>query len=158
MISIRRRSGSGCVSVPDSAIANRACESAFDRRSLMTQSDETMSDYDPAAERAALDWLALTDRSAATASWEAAATLFRRAVSEQQWTQSLDAARAPLGAVVDRRIKSAGIATELPGAPDGEYVVFQFSTTFEHKRTAIETVTPMRDTDGQWRVSGYFIR
>ena len=49
-------------------------------------------------------------------------------------------------------------ATELPGAPDGEYVVFQFSTAFEHKRAAVETVTPMMDADGQWRVSGYFVR
>jgi hypothetical protein len=48
--------------------------------------------------------------------------------------------------------------TELPGAPDGEYVVFQFDTQFEHKRAAVETVTPMRDPDGSWRVSGYFIR
>ena len=124
----------------------------------MTDSHEAVNDYDPAAERAALDWLALTDRSAATASWEAAASLFRRAVSAQQWKQSLEAARAPLGAVVNRRIESVRTATELPGAPDGEYAVFQFNTTFEHKRTAIETVTPMRDTDGQWRVSGYFVR
>jgi hypothetical protein len=26
----------------------------------------------------------------------------------------------------------------------------------ERKREAIETVTPMRDVDGSWRVSGYF--
>ena len=48
--------------------------------------------------------------------------------------------------------------TELPGAPDGEYVVFQFDTQFERKRAAVETVTPMCDPDGSWRVSGYFIR
>jgi hypothetical protein len=67
-------------------------------------------------------------------------------------------ARAPLGAVINRKLLSARAATELPGAPDGEYVIFQFSTTFEHKRAATETVTPMRDSDGQWRISGYFIR
>lgn len=117
-----------------------------------------MSDQDPAAERAALDWLALADRGDAAASWEAAASLFRGAVTVQQWEQALGAARAPLGAVISRHVKSARGATELPGAPDGEYVVFQFDTSFEHKRAAVETVTPMRDTDGQWRVSGYFIR
>jgi hypothetical protein len=46
----------------------------------------------------------------------------------------------------------------LPGAPDGEYVVIQFKTAFENKKFAIETVTPMLDGDGKWRVSGYFIR
>ncbi len=44
------------------------------------------------------------------------------------------------------------------GAPDGEYVVIQFETSFEHKRSAIETVTPMMDRDGKWRVSGYYIK
>ena len=117
-----------------------------------------MNDHDPAAERAALDWLALTDRGEAKASWEAAASLFRRAVSVQQWEQSLEAVRAPLGAVLSRRVENARAVSEVPGAPDGEYVVFQFSTVFEHKRAATETVTPMRDTDGQWRASGYFIR
>lgn len=72
--------------------------------------------------------------------------------------QSLNAAREPLGAVISRQLDNARAAAELPGAPDGEYVVFQFTTTFEHKRMATETVTPMRDNDGAWRVSGYFIR
>jgi hypothetical protein len=116
-----------------------------------------MSDYDPAAERAALEWLTLTDRGDADASWTAAASLFRAAVPPEQWKHALALARQPLGALVSRHLASAKPATELPGAPDGEYVVFQFSTTFEKKRTATETVTPMRDSDGEWRVSGYFV-
>jgi hypothetical protein len=28
----------------------------------------------------------------------------------------------------------------------------------KNKRSAVETITPMRDPDGQWRVSGYFIK
>jgi hypothetical protein len=117
-----------------------------------------MNDTDQAAERAALEWLALIDRGDAQASWAAAASLFRRAVTVQQWQQALEAARTPLGKLVSRHIESTRAATELPGAPDGEYVVLQFSSAFEHKRAATETVTPMRDTDGEWRVSGYFIR
>jgi hypothetical protein len=45
----------------------------------------------------------------------------------------------------------------LPGAPDGEYVVFQFLSSFENKKTAIERVIPMLDKDGIWRVSGYYL-
>jgi hypothetical protein len=117
-----------------------------------------MPDFDPAAERAALEWLKLIDADDARASWAAAATLFRRAVPEQQWTQALEAARGPLGHLESRHLTKAQPATTLPGAPDGEYVVFQFDTVFEHKRAAVETVTPMREADGQWRVSGYFVR
>lgn len=117
-----------------------------------------MTELDPAAERAALDWLTLADAGDAPRSWAAAATLFRRAVSEERWADSLAAARGPLGRVVSRRLTAAKSATQLPGAPDGEYVVFQFDTVFEHKRASVETVTPMRDADGHWRVSGYYVR
>ena len=117
-----------------------------------------MATYDPAAEQAANEWLRLIDAGDARASWRAAATLFRSAVSEEQWSQALAAARIPLGRVITRTLKRAESATELPGAPDGQYVVIQFDTQFESKRAAIETVTPMLDADGQWRVSGYFVR
>ena len=49
-------------------------------------------------------------------------------------------------------------AEALPGAPDGKYVVVQYRTSFERKESAVETVTPMLDEDGRWRVSGYFIK
>ena len=117
-----------------------------------------MTELDPGAERAALDWLTLVDAGDAHGSWAAAATLFRRAVPEQRWAESLAAARDPLGKVESRRLTATKQATQLPGAPDGEYVVFQFETVFEHKRASVETVTPMRDADGHWRVSGYFVR
>ncbi|RPI50795.1 MAG: DUF4019 domain-containing protein [Acidobacteria bacterium] len=44
------------------------------------------------------------------------------------------------------------------GEVDGEYVVFQFGTSFEHKAAAIETVTAVKDSDGAWRVGGYFVK
>jgi hypothetical protein len=48
--------------------------------------------------------------------------------------------------------------TSLPGAPDGEYVVIAYETSFDKKQAATETITPMKDADGRWRVSGYFIK
>jgi len=32
------------------------------------------------------------------------------------------------------------------------------AAVFEKKKAAVETVTPMMDRDGTWRVSGYFIK
>ncbi len=117
-----------------------------------------MDDYDKEAERATLDWLALTDLGDAHESWATAASLFRKAVPEEQWARSLDVARGPLGTLVSRTLDDAKSLHELPGAPDGDYVVFRFKSEFAHKKAAVETVTPMRDTDGSWRVSGYFVR
>jgi hypothetical protein len=103
-------------------------------------------------------WLALVDEGEYRKSWETAAELFRNAVALEQWEQSLQAARRPLGALISRKPKTKHFTTSMPGAPDGEYVVFQFDTVFENKSSAVETVTPMRDPDGKWRVSGYYVK
>lgn len=103
-------------------------------------------------------WLALTDRGDAATSWEHASSLFQHAVTAEQWGQALRPAREPLGPLVERTLVAAKPTTALPGAPDGEYVVLTFRSSFAHKQSAIETVTSMRDADGSWRVSGYFIR
>jgi len=34
----------------------------------------------------------------------------------------------------------------------------QFATRFEHKQTAVETVTFMQEKDGQWKAAGYYIK
>jgi hypothetical protein len=103
-------------------------------------------------------WLTLVDNGRYDDSWESAARYFRNAVSKDQWQQSLSAARKPLGKVLKRTIKSSQYATSLPGAPDGKYVVIQYETSFANKKTSIETITPMLDKDGKWRVSGYYIK
>jgi hypothetical protein len=103
-------------------------------------------------------WLAMVDSEKYAESWKEAAELFRNAVNQEQWKQSMQGARKPLGKLVTRKVKTKSYKTALPGAPDGEYVVIQFETSFEHKKSAIETVTPMIDKDGKWRVSGYYIK
>ena len=44
------------------------------------------------------------------------------------------------------------------GRPDGEYVVILYDTSFENKKSAVETVTQMIDKDGNWHVAGYYIK
>jgi len=110
------------------------------------------------ATSAAAQWLGLVDDRKYDESWDAAALYLRSAVPKEQFAQKLAAARDPLGKLVTRDLKSAQYATSLPGAPDGQYVVIQYASSFENKKSAIETVTPMLDKDGKWRVSGYYIK
>lgn len=107
---------------------------------------------------AAQGWLELIDKGESSESYERAASLFKSAVSLGQWQSSLAAAQAPLGKPLSRSLKSSRYAEELPGAPDGEYYVIEYDTAFERKRSGTETVVPMLDGDGVWRVSGYFVR
>jgi len=111
-----------------------------------------------AAVTAASAWLSLVDEGNYVESWNQASGFFKAAVTQEQWQQSLRAFRPPLGKVVARKLKSKQYTRTLPGAPDGEYVVIQYETTFENKQSATETVTPMLDKDGIWRVSGYYIK
>jgi hypothetical protein len=111
-----------------------------------------------AALEAARAWLALVDAGRYAESWDAASSLFRGAVTKEQWIRALEGSRTPLGKLVSRSVVTSKYTTSLPGAPDGEYVVIQYTAAYEHKTSGAETVTPMLDKDGAWRVSGYYIR
>jgi len=111
-----------------------------------------------AAKAAALSWLALADQGNATLTWQSAAPVFQRALDRDRWQIALTATRAPFGKLKSRDLIAATQAKSLPGAPDGDYVVIQYRTVFEFKAEATETITPMRDTEGRWRVAGYYIQ
>ena len=112
-----------------------------------------------AAARASVDeWLSLIDNQSYAASWDSAARLFKNAIPSEKWQQAVKIARTPFGPLKSRVLKSATTATTLPGAPDGQYVVFQFNTSFELKAAAAETVTAVREPDGSWHVGGYFVK
>jgi hypothetical protein len=110
------------------------------------------------AQAAANSWLALTDAAKYGPSWDEAASYFKAAVTKANWETALKGVRSPLGVVKSRKLRAATFSRTLPGAPDGEYVVIQFDTQFQNKAEAVETITPMHEKDGSWRVSGYFIK
>ncbi len=120
--------------------------------------DAQVTEHRTGAVEAASAWLTLVDSGEYGESWDEAAELFRAAMGRDRWVTTLGNVRGPLGAVLTRTVGSAEFTTELPGAPPGAYVVIQFETSFANFPNAVETVTPMRDPDGSWRVSGYFIR
>ena len=110
------------------------------------------------AQKSAEAWLALADAGKYAETWDEAAQLFKGAVTKDAWIVAVKGVRTPLGAVQSRKLKSATYTKTLPGAPDGEYVVIQYDTSFANKKSAVETITPMLDKDSKWRVSGYFIK
>jgi hypothetical protein len=103
-------------------------------------------------------WLVAADAQDGAATWDQAASAFQAATSKAAWTAALKDVRQPLGAVLSRKVASSAFKRSLPGAPDGEYVVIQYDTQFAHKAHAVETVVPMRERDGSWKVSGYFVK
>ena len=109
------------------------------------------------AKQAALDWLKIIDDEEYGKSWDEASSLFKLAVSQKDWGKAVSSVRGPLGKVKSRDQISADYSTQLPGAPDGEYVVLRFKTNFENAENMNETIVPMKDADGKWRISGYYV-
>ncbi len=111
-----------------------------------------------AAIAAAQAWLGEIDSGNYPRSWNEASSYFQGAVPEKGWTDALIGARKPLGKLISRKLAKTQSATSLPGAPDGHYLVMQFDTSFENKKSAIELVTFTQEKDGHWRAAGYYIK
>ena len=108
------------------------------------------------AKVASTSWLALVDAGNYSASWDKASSPFKLAINKPSWVSAITAVRAPLGKLRSREVQSATFTHTLPGAPYGDYVVIKYTSHFATNANAIETVTPMREKDGTWHVSGYF--
>ncbi|HEV2750641.1 MAG TPA: DUF4019 domain-containing protein [Gemmatimonadales bacterium] len=111
-----------------------------------------------AADSAAHAWLALVDKGQIAESWDEAALSFQIAVTKPKWEQAVKKARGSFEPFGARRQIMARYRTDLPNAPPGQYVVFQYETTVAGDRQVVETVVPMLDRKRGWRISGYFIR
>jgi len=111
-----------------------------------------------AATAAAEAWLGQVDAENYAAGWREASTYFQGAVTEKAWVESLNGVRKPLGKLASRKLKSAQHTKSVPGAPDGDYVIMQFDTSFENKKAAVETVTFLQEKDGKWKATGYYIK
>ncbi len=123
---------------------------------------ELKSKSNPEAEKAATEsaelWLRLVDTGRYAESWEQTAGYFKTSITKEAWQKYFQWLREPLGRPISRKMISCKYTTSLPRVPKGEYVVIQYISFFEKKRDVVETVTPVLDKDGKWRVSGYFIK
>jgi hypothetical protein len=108
-----------------------------------------------AGEEAALAWLALVDSGDYARSWRESAGLFKKEVTQGEWEQSAKAARETFGKLLSRSLKAGEYGRATPGDTRGEYLILVYDSSFEKRKTAAETVVPVKEKDGVWRVAGY---
>lgn len=116
------------------------------------------SDATAEATAAAREWLSVVDAGQYGQSWDEASAFFKQHVSKSNRERAVGDVRRQTGAMKTRELESAQPAHQLPGVPDGDYVVIVYRSSFAAAPAATETVTPMRDPDGHWRVAGYFVK
>ncbi|MBJ39296.1 MAG: hypothetical protein CMD83_12665 [Gammaproteobacteria bacterium] len=107
--------------------------------------------------RVAKAWVRLEDEGHYARSWAEASDYLRSQIPQEIWLKGMESGRSPAGVVVTRQLTSVRYQTKFPGAPDGEFMVVQFGTSFETRPDVREIVTPMRDPDGKWRVAAYLV-
>ncbi len=164
------RCATGKLTQPDIAIGNRCSHvhsTDAKKSALFVARDNVVLDLLVHSEGAvcqdlcraefAEQWLAWVDSGDFERSWKEAAESFKAAVTLEQWQRAMASVRQPLGNVLSRTLADARYTHELPRAPDGEYVVIRYNTSFRPKKSAVETITPKLE-NGRWRVSGYFVK
>lgn len=111
-----------------------------------------------AAQAAARDWLALTDRGDAQASWRTASSKFRAALPLSAWADALNKKRGPMGAIKTRTALKTTFQKTFPGVPPGDYAEVSYNTSFVNNPHGHESLTLEHERGGKWRVVGYFVR
>jgi hypothetical protein len=110
------------------------------------------------AQKVANQWLALVDSGKYGESWDQAAPSFKAAVSRAEWIKKVAAARRPLGTLRSRNLTKSSLIKDPPNSAPGDYVGILYQSSFQNLSSAVETVVPILDKDGKWRVSGYIVK
>jgi uncharacterized RDD family membrane protein YckC/tRNA A-37 threonylcarbamoyl transferase component Bud32 len=100
-------------------------------------------------------WLLTVDRGEYAKSWQESSGFFKSVTPEAQWMENMTALRKSLGELESRRLGKTESFKSLPTAPDGQYLVMEFKSSFAEKKDAVEMVIFMKESDGRWRGTGY---
>ena len=111
----------------------------------------------PALE-AARTWLATLDAGRYGEGWEDAERTLRESMTKVQWETGLDAARAPLGVAIVRKVREANCSRGTQSDPTAEICVIRYDTRFENRPLTTEIATSIRGPDGTWRIAAYVLR
>lgn len=107
---------------------------------------------------AAEGWLDLVDRQRYSLSWDAAGAALKDGVSQEEWAQTVGAARLHRGLVLARRLAGSALTDAVAGLPPGDYSLIAFDTAFQATGDSVESLILVREGDGRWKVVAYFVR
>lgn len=101
-------------------------------------------------------WLVLLDAQKYEESWKQAGSMFRNQVNQDQWIAALQRSRQPMGSMLSRMTARVNFTQTLRGAPDGDYAIIHYTTSFQNKSGVTERLTLVKE-DGRWQAAAYAI-
>ena len=88
----------------------------------------------------AIDFLELLDQGNYTDAWLEISALGQLLKNQDEWQNHLQAIRAAYGNLTLRQFDRISYRESYSRSPDGQYMIIQFTTNFQHKTATIETV------------------
>lgn len=128
--------------------------SLFLRLATSGRAGETTAD----AQKVTEAWLGLIDGGKLDDSWTQAHSMFREKVPQADWVKAISDLQGRVGKMKSRKLRVAQATKSLPGAPDGDYVVLIYDSSYENLPEAMDQLVAAKDKDGAWHVSGYSVR
>jgi hypothetical protein len=110
-----------------------------------------------AAQRQALGFLGYLDHGRYADSYSYTGLLLRNQLDREAFASKVEQARANAGAIQSRELIDAGYTTSVPGAPQGQYVVLHYHSSFVKRPDTVETLTLVL-SKGYWRIDGWYIK
>lgn len=116
-------------------------------------SQENNKEYD-AVIRNAEKFLLLIDENKYQETWEWLSSNVKKTMTEEQWIADLKGFRKPLGDLLQRKLLHV---TESYDEDIGNYLIIQYESSFETKKTKGEAVSVIRDSKNGFKILGYSI-
>jgi len=77
-------------------------------------------------------------------------------VSPEKWLEGMQAYRKPAGDIVHRR--EINMFSQ-KGDDGNDYLTIQLSSVFSNQKIAVmETITFIKTENGEWKITGYFLK
>ena len=107
---------------------------------------------------AGMKWLALIDSGKAGAAWDLSSQQLKSAVTRDKFVAGMRDARKPYGKLEARTPERFARSHQMPGVPDGDYVLIEYKARFANGEQLTEHLV-WKFEDGEiWRVAGYTFR
>jgi len=121
------------------------------------KNDPISDDEKMEAQKIAIGWLKMMDEERYSDAFDDSARFFKYIMTKEDWIKTVGTMRKSFGKVSERSLYSIEFTRELPGLPEGNYLVIKYKTYFGKKKL-MEIVAPLREKDGVWRISGYHVQ
>jgi hypothetical protein len=122
-------------------------------RALTPEMIKQQKDIDT-SDKYAMEWLAIVDKGDFNTAYGMATKALQLTIPQNEWVTMMQVMKGSLGQVTERKVIDIRTAKDPAGAPQGDYMIFVYETTFSSGKKATEIIS-LQEYNGVWRVYSY---